>query len=734
MTSNAAAPFVPSKRKIHRRAGIEDETPGSWPLVITPAGPWYYAVEYPVSSRERPAGAATVIVDITVLKGEVGIACMAAKNAVLCQTSRKVEDGYTRATLTVDDFSRCRSLMIRNGAGASRSVAQIHNVTVLSGDRLERALSPGNEEASFAWLRIRHNNAFVADEGGSAWPLVVTPVPDKTAALEFSASPHQLSRGPARVSMDVTVLTGEVSVAWTTWSTRTMAEIFCSAGPGRTTVTFTLPDLSLCRSLLLRNASKHGRSVVQIHGIEVSFDGIEADPAPGQTQEADLFSPDERNMHPDSSVIFDSAYAWPLVITSPVQWDHAVGFPATRPAGAGRLVEVTVELTVIHGAVGVGCLDGNQDLVYETFRSVEDGRCKVTFLLRDASKCRQLIVRNTSAAGRSLVQLHDISTSFDVETPTTPTLVIKQDTFARYPRWSGVVPPGFTGDWLGVMTRGDVEGSKAPEEFKRALQTERHGSYPPPTGSELLMDWEPMLAAIEMAGPKFTAVALGAGWGRWIVGGAFAAMKRGRDYHIVGVEAEPQHFRWMQRHLQDNGIPPEKSRLIHAAANSYTGTCWFMVGNSTEWYGQAVVSDAQYQSEDFQREIRESGGQAEAMPCVDLNEVFAGLERVDYLHMDIQGSEAEVLLACPDLLDERVAMVNVGTHSESIERQLRRHFTEHGWQCRYDVPMNSTFPAALEGNEPAQISVGDGVFVWVNPRVVGPIETEPYVVPPLVYG
>jgi FkbM family methyltransferase len=248
------------------------------------------------------------------------------------------------------------------------------------------------------------------------------------------------------------------------------------------------------------------------------------------------------------------------------------------------------------------------------------------------------------------------------------------------------------------------------------------------------MDWEPLLAAVELAGPKFAAVALGAGWGRWIVGAAFAAQKRGRDYHIVGVEAEPQHFAWMERHLKDNNIPPEKSRLIQAAANSYTGTCWFMVGNAIDWYGQAVVSDEQYHSAKFMEEVRLAGGEAEQSQCVDLYEIFSGLERVDYLHMDIQGSEADVILACPDLVDERVAFVNIGTHGELIERRLRGHFIRHGWLCRYDIPMNSEFNVQLEGAEAKVITVGDGVQVWENPRLTGRTSAASFIVPTVIRG
>jgi FkbM family methyltransferase len=393
-----------------------------------------------------------------------------------------------------------------------------------------------------------------------------------------------------------------------------------------------------------------------------------------------------------------------------------------------------VDLTVLSGEVGISCLSGPTDFLCEAFREVNDGRTTVTLALSDFSQCRSLLFRNASPDGRSTAEIHDIAMSTDIDDIEPRLLVISPDTFARYGETQARVPPGFTGDWLGVVTRANIEWSTTSPEIQESLLTERIGPVPLPTSSELLLDWEPLLAAVELAGPKFTAVALGAGWGRWIVGSAFAAKKRGRDYHIVGVEAEPQHFGWMQRHLADNGIPPEKSRLIQAAANSYTGTCWFMVGNAIDWYGQAVVTDAQYHTAKFMDEVRKAGGEAEAVPCVDLNEVFAGIERVDYLHMDVQGSEADVILACKDLVDERVAVVNIGTHSELIERSLRSHFARQGWLCRYDIPMNATFPACIEGNEPASITLGDGVQVWENPRLTGRTEIDSYVVETLIRG
>ena len=49
-------------------------------------------------------------------------------------------------------------------------------------------------------------------------------------------------------------------------------------------------------------------------------------------------------------------------------------------------------------------------------------------------------------------------------------------------------------------------------------------------------------------------IELGAGWGKWIVSGAVAARRCGIDSLVIGVEAEPEHYKWMREHLVDNDV------------------------------------------------------------------------------------------------------------------------------------------------------------------------------------
>ena len=114
-------------------------------------------------------------------------------------------------------------------------------------------------------------------------------------------------------------------------------------------------------------------------------------------------------------------------------------------------------------------------------------------------------------------------------------------------------------------------------------------------------------------------------------------------------------------------------------------------------------------------EVEFEGTRFQRVRAVDIEEAIGDLPLVDYMHMDIQGSEYDFLSAKPELLQRRVKMVNIGTHSKAIERNLKRYFKSLGWACRYRVPINGKVRVRL-GDGPSQIvEFGDGVQVWENP-------------------
>jgi FkbM family methyltransferase len=296
---------------------------------------------------------------------------------------------------------------------------------------------------------------------------------------------------------------------------------------------------------------------------------------------------------------------------------------------------------------------------------------------------------------------------------------IQRELFESFQRWSGYVPPGYWANWLGVLTRADVWAFS--EESLALFSRGRQETPGYPTNDESVLDWVPLLQAVLQAGDPFVMVALGAGWGRWLSAGAFAAKNSGRAYRLLGVEAEPEHFRWMEVHFRENALEPARCLLLNAAASAHSGDCWFYVGKPTSWYGQCIVPESAWNGGrshvQGDEELDLNGEKVRRVRSINVDDLLRDLPLVDYLHMDIQGAEYDFLAANPELLRTQVKMVNIGTHSPEIEVRCRALFDELGWVNRFDVPLNSKLPIYLGNELVSNVQFGDGVQVWINPTL-----------------
>jgi FkbM family methyltransferase len=282
----------------------------------------------------------------------------------------------------------------------------------------------------------------------------------------------------------------------------------------------------------------------------------------------------------------------------------------------------------------------------------------------------------------------------------------------RFRPWSGVVPAGFFAYFLGNLTRADYWAF--PKEIRALYDHERHETFSLPSLDDNIFDWLVLLEAVSDAKDSFTMAAVGAGWGRWLVAGAFAARQLGSmPIRLIGVEAEPTHFKWMHEHFRDNHLDPADHELIEAAAAATSGRAWFYVGDPAAWYGQSIVQgDVVTAGAAVDGEVVHGGYKARQVRTVDLRELLGKYSRVDYLHMDIQGAELDFLSSHPTVLNSTVKRVLVGTHSSNIETGLRQLFASLGWRAQYDFPLG----AQLRIND-AVITLGDGVQVWINPAL-----------------
>jgi FkbM family methyltransferase len=291
--------------------------------------------------------------------------------------------------------------------------------------------------------------------------------------------------------------------------------------------------------------------------------------------------------------------------------------------------------------------------------------------------------------------------------------VISTTILENFEPWHGTVPAGFFCYFLGNITRADYWAFSP--EIRAIYDKERVEWFSRPAEDDNLLDWLIMLEAVVEAKNKFTMVALGCGWGRWLIGGAKAAEQKGLPFHLVGVEAEPTHFRWMVEHFQDNNVDPAQHDLFEAAVSSSNGEAWFYFGKSDSWYGQSIIAD-QAMDKDGRKgqngEQTHQGESATRVRTVDLVEVTKNCQIIDYMHMDVQGAEFDVLSAHPHILQSKIKRVLIGTHSHEIEDDLRKMFRGLSWTCQYDVPMDGYINVG--GNV---VQLGDGAQAWINPNL-----------------
>ena len=393
-------------------------------------------------------------------------------------------------------------------------------------------------------------------------------------------------------------------------------------------------------------------------------------------------------------------------------------FPRSRmPSRLPAALVVAVDLTVRRGVVRIGCVGADQTFVVDRDWSEEDGETELELPIPPGASCCALLVLNASPGSiASRVEIRSIATrdATGEKGSPWPEITLDPGTWAPFTPWSGLAPAGYEMDWLGVRSRVEYFARmSAVAEYRQ----DRWESLRLATDRASVLESVPLLLAARQAGDTFVVVELGAGWAPTLSAAAALARQTRRDYRLIGVEAEPTHFRWMQQHLEDNEIDRGRCRLIEAAVGARTGACWFRVGRPEEWYGQSIASDLDLSDDAPVGTCIEApdGTTLRRTRVLDLDEVLAGVNRVDYMHLDIQGSELEVLAAWPELLQTRVQMVTIGTHSELIERGLRRLFASLGWTALYDVPLRGTALVRIGDEQPVEIRVGDGVQVWVNP-------------------
>lgn len=265
---------------------------------------------------------------------------------------------------------------------------------------------------------------------------------------------------------------------------------------------------------------------------------------------------------------------------------------------------------------------------------------------------------------------------------------------------------GFQTNWLGVLVDPKIYSFLADkagtvEEFP--LPANWHAD---------IAEWACALHAVELAPhDSFTMIELGCGWGCWMNNTGVAAKRTGRKVHAIGIEGDEGHIQFAREALARNGFSDDEYTLHRGIAAATGGTALFP---RQEFAGHRWGLEPVFGATQAQQDEAVASGSHDLLPMISLESAIGDRDRIDLLHVDIQGGEADLIESCRSLLNDKVAYVLIGTHSKHIEGRLYDILTSIGWLIEMERP------AFYRINDWKPELTVDGVQAWRNPRFLPP--------------
>lgn len=316
--------------------------------------------------------------------------------------------------------------------------------------------------------------------------------------------------------------------------------------------------------------------------------------------------------------------------------------------------------------------------------------------------------------------------------------------FTRFTRRPPQDDGTFDIDFMGTRTRKEIDPSnplQAGLSLSGRSGYDRRDPTLPMVPSEDYYEWRDLLAAIAASGEVFRMIELGAGYGRWCanaVGAIRNLVGRPRPaFHVTAVETKTSNCADMARHFADNAIEPSCYAIVNAAVvgDSAKGRDTFVLLDSLGgWEGLKFGAgiDAREQlaamfpkGQDVATFIaRRPDGSIQAQQTYQrcatatLAEIGGG-HVIDFLDIDVQGAEGDIVAESIDYLCAHVRHMHIGTHGAEIERRILPILINSGWRIRNFFSFSSSY-SVPEGD----FSTSDGIISCTNPRLV-PQEEPP---------
>jgi len=278
--------------------------------------------------------------------------------------------------------------------------------------------------------------------------------------------------------------------------------------------------------------------------------------------------------------------------------------------------------------------------------------------------------------------------------------------------------PGWQVNGIGIRTRESF--SDQSDWNVKFIPTEK------PHFNEAYFEWIDVLTAVLNARGHFRMIEVGAGYGPWLtIAGVALKQISKMSFQLVGIEAETNRFNWMKQHFLDNGLELKGHCFYRGVVNASGSEVWFDVGDSDKSYGATILRGNNiptlfthgfrgWMSFLTQRKrLRKMGAiRPERVKAYRFSKILKKYPKIDFVDMDIQGTEGEVVSESILELNQKVKMIHIGTHNNAVEEFLFNIFTNYGWENVWNFK-NGKVHSTPYGD----IKFSDGVQTWINPNI-----------------
>jgi hypothetical protein len=200
---------------------------------------------------------------------------------------------------------------------------------------------------------------------------------------------------------------------------------------------------------------------------------------------------------------------------------------------------------------------------------------------------------------------------------------------------------------VGQSAEGDAEVKMSPffhynSNFDAQEVMKAIGTPTSPNGLQLCV--------VDLAGETFTVIELGCGWGCWLNNTGAAARRSSRKPYLIGIEGDRGHIGFAREAYVANGFSDSQVTLYHGIAAAKGGVALFPRQKvpGVQWGLQPILNPGA-----VKRAAAKLSGMYEELPIISLAEASQNHRRIDLLHIDIQGGEADLIHDCVPVLNEK---------------------------------------------------------------------------------